>query len=144
MLFVRDLMSTNIVQCTPLDNVYEAAVKMKEEEIGMIPVVDNNQIVGLVTDRDLVVRGIAEKHPGSNKITNVMTTNIVSVAPNDPVEKATELMARHQVRRLPVVENGVLVGMLALGDLATVEAADDQAGFALGEISEHTKGLHEL
>ncbi|HDR4573565.1 CBS domain-containing protein [Bacillus cytotoxicus] len=144
MLFVRDLMSTNIVQCTPLDNVYEAAVKMKEEEIGMIPVVDNNQIVGLVTDRDLVVRGIAEKHPGSNKITNVMTTNIVSVAPNDPVEKATELMARHQVRRLPVVENGVLVGMLALGDLATVEAVDDQAGFALGEISEHTKGLHEL
>ncbi|MGR5986244.1 CBS domain-containing protein [Bacillus cytotoxicus] len=144
MLFVRDLMSTNIVQCTPLDNVYEATVKMKEEEIGMIPVVDNNQIVGLVTDRDLVVRGIAEKHPGSNKITNVMTTNIVSVAPNDPVEKATELMARHQVRRLPVVENGVLVGMLALGDLATVEATDDQAGFALGEISEHTKGLHEL
>ncbi|WP_242141798.1 MULTISPECIES: CBS domain-containing protein [unclassified Bacillus cereus group] len=144
MPFVRDLMSTNIVQCTPLDNVYEAAVKMKEEEIGMIPVVDNNQVVGLVTDRDLVVRGIAEKHPGSNKITNVMTTNIVSVAPNDPVEKATELMARYQVRRLPVVENGVLVGMLALGDLATVEAADDQAGFALGEISEHTKGSHEL
>ncbi|GMR67597.1 MULTISPECIES: CBS domain-containing protein [Bacillus] len=136
---VRDLMSTHIVHCTPLDNVYEAAVKMKEESIGLIPVVENEQVVGLVTDRDLVVRGIAEKHPGSNKITNVMTTNIVSVSPDDSIEKATELMAQYQIRRLPVVESGQLVGMLALGDLATRESADDQAGFALSEISEHTE-----
>ncbi|MED0959309.1 CBS domain-containing protein [Bacillus paramycoides] len=136
---VRELMSTNIVQCTPLDNVYEAAVKMKEEAIGMIPVVENEQVIGLVTDRDLVVRGIAEKHPGSNKITDVMTTNIVSISPDDSVERATELMAQHQIRRLPVVEGGQFVGMLALGDLAIREVADDQAGFALSEISEHTK-----
>ncbi|EJR58172.1 MULTISPECIES: CBS domain-containing protein [Bacillus] len=136
---VRELMSTNIVQCTPLDNVYEAAVKMKEEAIGMIPVVENEQVIGLVTDRDLVVRGIAEKHPGSNKITDVMTTNIVSISPDDSIERATELMAQHQIRRLPVVEGGQFVGMLALGDLAIREVADDQAGFALSEISEHTK-----
>ncbi|PDZ72297.1 CBS domain-containing protein [Bacillus pseudomycoides] len=139
MTTVREFMSTDIVQCTPLDNVYEAAVKMKEEAIGMIPIVENNQVVGLVTDRDLVVRGIAEKHPGSNKITNVMTTEIVSISPDDPIENATELMAQHQIRRLPVVENGELVGMLALGDLAITEKADDQAGFALSEISEHTE-----
>ena len=137
MVTVRELMSTNIVQCTPLDNVYEAAVKMKEESIGVIPVVENNQVVGLVTDRDLVVRGIAEKHPGSNKVTNVMTTDIVSISPNDSVEKAIELMAQYQIRRLPVVENGQLVGMLALGDLARTEQADHQAGFALSEISEY-------
>ena len=136
---VRDVMSTHIVQCTPLDNVYEAAVKMKEESIGLIPVVENEQVVGLVTDRDLVVRGIAEKHHGSNKITNVMTTNIISVSPDDSIEKATELMAQHQIRRLPVVESDRLVGMLALGDLAIRESADDQAGFALSEISEHTE-----
>ncbi|CAM4109419.1 CBS domain-containing protein [Bacillus cereus] len=136
---VRELMSTNIVQCTPLDNVYEAAVKMKDEAIGMIPVVENEQVIGLVTDRDLVVRGIAEKHPGSNKITDVMTTNIVSISPDDSIERATELMAQHQIRRLPVVEGGQFVGMLALGDLAIREVADDQAGFALSEISEHTK-----
>lgn len=139
MTTVREFMSTDIVQCTPLDNVYEAAVKMKEEDIGMIPVVENNQVVGLVTDRDLVVRGIAEKHPGSNKITNIMTTGIVSVSPDDSIEKATELMAQHQIRRLPVIENGELVGMLALGDLAIAEKADDQAGVALSEISEHTE-----
>ncbi|MBK5486348.1 CBS domain-containing protein [Bacillus sp. TH17] len=134
---VRELMSTHIVHCTPLDNVYEAAVKMKEESVGLIPVIENKQVVGLVTDRDLVVRGIAEKHPGSNQITNVMTTNIVSVSPDDSIEKATELMAQHQIRRLPVVESGQLVGMLALGDLAIRKSVDGQAGFALSEISEH-------
>ncbi|WP_088294136.1 CBS domain-containing protein [Bacillus mycoides] len=136
---VRELMSTHIVHCTPLDNVYEAAVKMKEESVGLIPVIENKQVVGLVTDRDLVVRGIAEKHPGSNQITNVMTTNIVAVSPDDSIEKATELMAQYQIRRLPVVESGQLVGMLALGDLAIRKSADDQAGFALSEISEHTE-----
>ncbi|CGG64696.1 AcuB family protein [Streptococcus pneumoniae] len=68
-----------------------------------------------------------------------MTTNIISVSPDDSIEKATELMAQHQIRRLPVVESDQLVGMLALGDLAIRESADDQAGFALSEISEHTE-----
>ncbi|CAM4199026.1 hypothetical protein BAMA_23765 [Bacillus manliponensis] len=138
MTTVRDLMSTDIAYCTALDNVYEAAVKMKEESTGVIPVVENNEVIGLVTDRDLVIRGIAEKHPGSNKITNVMTTNIISVEPHDSIEKAANLMAHHQVRRLPVVENGQLVGMISLGDLATTQQADHEAGVALSEISEHT------
>ena len=137
MTTVRELMSTDLSYCTPVDNVYEAALKMKQEDIGIIPIVENNRLVGIVTDRDLVVRGIADKNPGSNKITEVMTTDIVSVSPSDPVEKASELMARHQIRRLPVVENGQLVGMLSLGDLAIEKYADDQAGYALGEISEH-------
>lgn len=137
MTTVRELMSTDLSWCTPVDNVYEAALKMKQEDIGIIPIVENNRLVGIVTDRDLVVRGIADKNPGSNKITEVMTTDIVSVSPSDPVEKASELMARHQIRRLPVVENGQLVGMLSLGDLAIEKYADDQAGYALSEISEH-------
>ena len=137
MTTVRELMSTDLSCCTPVDNVYEAALKMKQEDIGIIPIVENNRLVGIVTDSDLVVRGIADKNPGSNKITEVMTTDIVSVSPSDPVEKATELMARHQIRRLPVVENGQLVGMLSLGDLAIEKYADDQAGYALSEISEH-------
>lgn len=137
MTTVRELMSTDLSYCTPVDNVYEAALKMKQEDVGIIPIVENNRLVGVVTDRDLVVRGIADKNPGSNKITEVMTTDIISVSPSDPIEKATELMARHQIRRLPVVENGQLVGMLSLGDLAIEKYADDQAGYALSEISEH-------
>jgi CBS domain-containing protein len=136
MATVREIMSTDISCCTPLDNAYEAALLMKQQDVGVIPVVENGQLVGLVTDRDLVVRGIAEKHPGSSKITDLMSTNIVSVSPNDSVEKAAELMAKHQIRRLPVVENGQLVGMLSLGDLAVEEQADEQAGIALREISE--------
>ncbi|MNF97832.1 Hypoxic response protein 1 [compost metagenome] len=137
MTTVRELMSTDLSYCTPVDNVYEAALKMKQEDVGIIPIVENNRLVGVVTDRDLVVRGIADKNPGSNKITEVMTTDIISVSPSDQIEKATELMARHQIRRLPVVENGQLVGMLSLGDMAIEKYADDQAGYALSEISEH-------
>ncbi|GGE67666.1 CBS domain-containing protein [Priestia taiwanensis] len=136
MLQVRDFMSTNIDYCTPLDNVYEAAVKMKDLDVGVIPVVEHGQLIGLVTDRDLVVRGIAEKHPGSNQITHVMSQELICVSPDDSVDKATELMARHQIRRLPVVEHGQLVGMLSLGDLASHEEVDDRAGVALNYISE--------
>ncbi|MCP8968124.1 CBS domain-containing protein [Ectobacillus ponti] len=133
---VREVMSTDISCCTTLDNVYEAALRMKQEDVGIIPVVENDRLVGVVTDRDLVVRGIAEKHPGSNKITNVMSTDIICVSPEDTTERATELMAQHQVRRLPVVENGNVIGMLSLGDLAVENQTDDQAGYALSEISE--------
>jgi CBS domain-containing protein len=136
MLQVRDFMSTHIEYCTPLDNVYEAAVKMKDLDVGIIPVVEHGQLVGLITDRDLVVRGIAEKHPGSNQVTNVMSQELICVSPNDSVDKATELMAKHQIRRLPVVERGQLVGMLSLGDLASHEEVDDRAGIALNYISE--------
>jgi CBS domain-containing protein len=136
MLQVRDFMSTNVEYCTPVDNVYEAALKMKDLDVGVIPIVEHGQLIGLVTDRDLVVRGIAEKHPGSNQITNVMSHELICVSPDDSVDKATELMARHQIRRLPVVENGQLVGMLSLGDLASHEEVDDRAGVALNYISE--------
>ncbi|WP_416828844.1 CBS domain-containing protein [Ectobacillus polymachus] len=134
-------MSTNIAYCTPVDNVFEAATKMKQEDVGIIPVVNNNRLMGLVTDRDIVLRGIAEKHPGSESITSVMSTDIVSVSPDDPVEKAAELMSRYQIRRLPVVEHNELVGMVSLGDLAVEQFTDDQAQFALSEISEdHHQG----
>ncbi|MBO9128843.1 CBS domain-containing protein [Bacillus sp. 165] len=136
MATVREIMSTDIFCCTPLDNAYEAALMMKQQDVGVIPVVENGHVVGLVTDRDLVIRGIAEKHPGSSKITDLMSTEVICVSPNDPVEKATELMATHQIRRLPVVENGQLVGMLSLGDIAVEDQVDEQAGIALSEISE--------
>lgn len=136
MTAIRDVMSTNIAYCTSVDNVFEAATKMKQEDVGIIPVVDNNRLIGLVTDRDIILRGLAEKHPGSESITEVMSTNVISVSPDEPVERATELMARYQVRRLPVVEHDKLVGMVSLGDLAVEGFTDDQAQFALSQISE--------
>jgi CBS domain-containing protein len=133
---VREVMTTNVDVCTPLDNVYEVATKMKDLNVGAIPIVENNQLVGMITDRDLVVRGIAEKHAGSNPVTNVMSDNLVTITPEASVEEAAHLMAQHQVRRLPVVEHGQLIGILALGDLAVNQMSDDSAGDALSDISE--------
>ncbi|AGT31406.1 hypothetical protein M493_05540 [Geobacillus genomosp. 3] len=136
---VRDVMSTDVQYCTPLDNMYEVAVKMREFNVGAIPIVDHGRLVGMITDRDLVVRGIAEKHPGSTAVTEVMSRELVTVSPDDSVQKAADLMARHQIRRLPVVADGRLVGIVALGDLATNRYSDESAGRALSEISEqHT------
>ncbi|NNV05233.1 CBS domain-containing protein [Geobacillus sp. C56-T2] len=133
---VRDIMSTDVQYCTPLDNMYEAAVKMRDFDIGAIPIVDDGRLVGMITDRDLVVRGIAEKHPGSTAVTEVMSRDITAVSPDDSVQAAADLMAHHQIRRLPVVENGRLVGMVSLGDLAVNRYSDERAGRALSEISE--------
>jgi CBS domain-containing protein len=133
---IGDLMTKQIWTCTPKDNVYEAATIMKEHNVGCVPVVEGKKLVGLVTDRDLVIRGIAERHPGSNRITDVMSKGCVTCGPNTTVDEAAELMAQKQIRRLPVVENGDLVGIVAIGDLAVRNKFDDEAGQALHRISE--------
>lgn len=133
---VREVMTTNVDFCTPLDNVFEVATKMKDLDVGAIPIVENNELLGMITDRDLVVRGIAEKHPGSNSVTNVMSDHLITIGPDASIEEAAHKMAEHQIRRLPVVENGALIGIVSLGDLAIRDYSDDQAGEALSDISE--------
>lgn len=90
-----------------------------------------------MTDRDLVVRGYAEKHPGSEEVRNVMTHKAVTIESSASVEEAARKMAASQIRRLPVVENGELVGVVSLGDLAVRERSGDEAEQALEGISEH-------
>ncbi|WP_017753598.1 CBS domain-containing protein [Calidifontibacillus oryziterrae] len=133
---VRDVMSSNVEYCTPVDNAYEVAVKMKDLNVGAIPIVENGNLVGMITDRDLVIRGIAEKRSGSNSITNLMSEQLVTVTPETSAQEAARIMAENQVRRLPVTENGQLVGIVSLGDLAVEEMTDEKAGYALSEISE--------
>ncbi|GIQ68702.1 CBS domain-containing protein [Xylanibacillus composti] len=133
---LRDIMSRDCVTITLQDNVYEIAVKMKEHDIGFIPVVENKKLIGVVTDRDLVVRGYAEKRSGSFEVREVMSTDVVTASPEMTVDEAANLMARNQIRRLPVVENGELVGIVAIGDLAVREIFVNEAGEALSEISE--------
>ncbi|MDX8364938.1 CBS domain-containing protein [Cytobacillus sp. IB215665] len=141
MNYVGDVMSTSVECCTPLDNVYEAAVKMKENDVGAIPVVNKDELIGMITDRDLVIRGYAEKRSGSNSVINVMTEQLITCNPKTTVEEAANLMAEHQIRRLPVVEHGNMVGIVSLGDLAINNMSDESAGHALTEISE-TDELH--
>ncbi|MFL6562240.1 MAG: CBS domain-containing protein [Bacillus sp. (in: firmicutes)] len=134
---IRDIMTTEVECCTLLDNVFEVAVKMKELNVGAIPIVDKDKLVGMITDRDIVVRGVAEKHPGSTKVEDIMSNDLVTVTPDSSSKEAATLMAKHQIRRLPVVEEGKLIGIVSLGDFAVRELTDDQAKVALTEISEH-------
>ncbi|HWO74827.1 MAG TPA: CBS domain-containing protein [Bacillus sp. (in: firmicutes)] len=137
---VKDLMTKDVAYCTLLDNVYEVAVKMKELNVGAIPIVNNEQqLAGMITDRDIVIRGVAEKHPGSTKVENIMSDKLVTINPDASIDEAIQLMKENQVRRIPVVENKKLVGILALGDVALQPSFDHEAEEALTEISEHTE-----
>ncbi|MFE4569165.1 CBS domain-containing protein [Paenibacillus chitinolyticus] len=133
---VREVMSTDCVTVTLQDNVYEIALKMKQHDIGFIPVVEGNTLIGVVTDRDLVVRGYAEKHSGSTAVKQVISEHLTTISPETDVQEAAKVMAQHQVRRLPVVEDGNLVGVIAIGDLAVRDKLEDEAGEALSRISE--------
>lgn len=134
-------MATDCKTVTLQDNVHEIAVIMAENDIGFVPVVeveDKTKLIGGVTDRDLVVRGLAQKRPGSCPVSDVMSETLITVSPDTDAEEAADIMAKHQVRRLPVVEDGRLVGVISLGDLALGNTTGRDAGQALSEISEHT------
>ena len=113
----------------------EAAKLMKAADAGMIPVMNNRNLLGTVTDRDIVVRLVAEgRDPQSTPVYEIASTDVVTIEPDRDLEEALELMARHQVRRLPVVENGRLVGVLAQADVAR-EGNEKDVGHAVEEIS---------
>ncbi|WML51890.1 CBS domain-containing protein [Neobacillus sp. PS3-12] len=133
---IRDIMTDDIECCSLLDNVYEVAVKMKELNVGAIPIVDQGKIVGMITDRDIVLRCIAEKHPASSKVGDIMSSDLITISADADSKEAVQLMAKHQIRRLPVVEGGKLIGIVSLGDFAVRELTDDQAKTALSDISE--------
>ncbi|WP_082927934.1 CBS domain-containing protein [Paenibacillus oryzisoli] len=132
---VKDIMSKDCVTVTLLDNVYEIALKMKQHDIGFVGVLDGDTFIGGVTDRDLVIRGYAEKHSGSTAVETVMTKGMTTVNPTTTVDEAAKIMAQHQIRRLPVTDNGKLVGIVAIGDLAVRGSYEDEAGEALSQIS---------
>ncbi|MEH7512028.1 CBS domain-containing protein [Gottfriedia acidiceleris] len=132
---VRDVMSSSVECCSNQDSLQSVASKMESLNVGAIPVVENGQVVGMITDRDLALRGINQG--GNANASQVMSNNIVTIDCNASLQEASNLMAQHQIRRLPVVENGNLVGILSLGDLAVQEQSDESAGEALSQISQN-------
>ncbi|MFD2704929.1 CBS domain-containing protein [Salibacterium lacus] len=139
---MKEVMTTDVETCAPDDSVENAAKMMKEHHIGAIPVIQENNLMGMITDRDIVVRCIAEGRSDSSPVKDVMTTNIVTAEPDMDIEEAAKLMASRQIRRLPVVENQQLAGIAALKDLAVDEQTDAKASFALNEISEERQVHH--
>jgi CBS domain-containing protein len=133
---ISDIMSEDCVTCSPQSNINEVAKLMKEHDIGFVPVIDGRKLIGVVTDRDLVIRGYADNQSGSTSVTEVLSENVRSVSPNMSVDEAASIMSSGQIRRLPVVENGELMGVVSLGDLAVREIFVNEAGEALSNISE--------
>ncbi len=133
---LKDIMTKDVETCSLLDNVYEVALKMKEHNIGSIPIVDAEKLVGMMTDRDIVLRCIAEKHPASSKVEDIMSKHLITAGPDTLADEAAHIMAEHQVRRLPIVEGQRLIGMISLGDFAIRESLGRQAYVALENISE--------
>jgi CBS domain-containing protein len=139
-LTVQEIMETELVTVTQQDNIYEVAVRMKQHDIGFIPVVEGKRLVGVVTDRDLVIRGYAQKHSGSTAVKEVISDQqLVTVSPQTSADEAARMMASQQIRRLPVVQNNELVGIVAIGDLAVRANTEEEAGQALSDISEKHK-----
>lgn len=135
---VSEIMTDEVEVITPDSAVREAAERMRDLDVGSLPVCDGRRLLGVITDRDITVRVTAEGQTGqSAKVEDVMTPEVVYVYEDQDVKEASDLMAKAQVRRLPVIsrEDEQLVGIVALGDIAT-EAKKKTAGAALEGISE--------
>ncbi len=134
---VKDAMTSDVKTATPSQSLTDAAKLMKQEDVGSVPVVDGPRLIGMLTDRDIVVRGIADgSDPHAIKIGDIASRDVVTVRPDDDLDEALRLMALHQVRRLPVVEDGHLVGVVATADVA-LEAKEKDVGHVVEEISRH-------
>jgi CBS domain-containing protein len=132
---VGDLMSKNVTTVAPDASAEDAAKLIKREDVGPLPVVENGRLVGIVTDRDLVVRVLAEgRDPAATAVRDAASHDLVTVSADQNLDKALRLLAEHQVRRLPVVEGDRLVGIVAQADVARAISAT-KTGEVVGDIS---------
>ena len=134
---IREVMTSNPSTIEPNKTVADAARIMKQEDAGVVPVTENGRLTGMVTDRDIAIRVVAEgKDPKSTPVREVVSKDLVTVDPQQDLDEALRLMAKHQVRRLPVVEeDGRLVGVVAQADVAR-HGDDAKTGQVVQEISE--------
>jgi CBS domain-containing protein len=140
---VRDVMTAGVRTVSGSQSLSDAAEVMRGEDVGSVPVVEEGRLAGIITDRDIVTRAVAERRdPQTVKVDEVASRELVTVEPDQDLDEALALMARHQVRRLPVVEEGRLVGMLAQADVA-LEAKEKKVGETIEEISKPTSTERE-
>ena len=137
---VRDLMTSDPVTVGPDDPVAQAATCMREEDCGSIPVVKDAKLIGIVTDRDITIRSVAAgRDAKTQKVSEVMSADPITVEPDTDADEAVKVMAEFQVRRLPVVEDGRLLGIVVTAQLARRESSG-KMGETIKEISEPASG----
>jgi CBS domain-containing protein len=137
---LKDLMSRNVQVIDPDMTIEDAAKRMRDGDFGMLPVGENDRMIGTISDRDIAIRGVAERKDAGTRVRDVMSQGVTWVYEDNSVDEAVVLMSEHQVRRLPVLDrNKRLVGIVALGDLAVEHSAVRPAGEALAQISKPSR-----
>ena len=133
---LKDVMSRDVQVISPDETIKEAAQQMRKGNFGMMPVGENDRMIGAISDRDIAIRAVADGKDPSTKVRDVMSVGIVWAREDDSVDNAVKLMSEHQIRRLPIVNaDKRLVGIVALGDFAVESSDIEAAGKALSEIS---------
>jgi CBS domain-containing protein len=132
---VREIMTTEVETCGPETTIQEVASKMMELDVGSIPVTEDGNLRGIITDRDLVIRGIASQFSLETPVNRILSSDNVTGTPDMDVEEAANLMAQEQIRRLPIIEDNKVAGIVSLGDVAVDEEDPEDSEVALEEIS---------
>ena len=133
---LRDVMSTDVTVISPDATLQEAARQMRSGDFGLLPVGENDRMIGTISDRDIVIRGVAAGKDVTTPVRQVMSDGIFWAREDDSIEDAARMMSEHQIRRLPVVDaNKRLVGIVSLGDVALDSLYQQPAGAALSAIS---------
>ena len=136
---LKDLMSRDVKVISPDMSIADAAKQMRDGDFGMLPVGENDRMIGTISDRDIAIRAVAEGKDTGTKVRDVMSEGIAWVFEDDSVDEAAKIMSKRQVRRLPVVNRDKrLVGIVALGDFAVESSEIRPAAQALSEISKPT------
>lgn len=139
---IRDVMTPNPRCVAPTESIQAAAKIMREEDTGAVPVVENGKVLGMLTDRDIVIRAVADGTKLDQPVRAIVSSDVVCATPDMSTRDASKLMSEHQIRRLPVVEGNRLIGIVSLGDLAVKEGKDSRTGDTLEDISEGVKRVH--
>jgi CBS domain-containing protein len=143
MILVRHAMTESPQTARPDMTAADAAGLMRQLDVGVIPVAEGDELLGLLTDRDLVVRVMAmRKDPMDVKLSEILTKTPFTISPDAKLAEARELMGQHQIRRLPVIKGGKLVGILSAGDVALADASQREVGEMLQEVS-HSESTAE-
>ena len=139
---VQDCMTKSTISVKPSENIYQVAKIMGDNHIGCVPVCDNlGKVVGILTDRDILLRGVAcNKDANTTPISDIMTTKVIKTTPDTDVESVTETMSRNQIRRMPVIENDQIVGILTIGDIARTKCISKEE---LGTTMEYICGWNK-
>jgi len=134
---IKEIMSKDVACLNPEDSIEKAAQLMKQYNVGSIPVCSNNMVTGIVTDRDIALRSVASgQDSGKRKVSDIMTSNPIVGNTEMDVHDASKIMSEEQIRRLPIVENNTLVGIVSLGDISLEPILSDNAQDALKNISQ--------